>query len=88
MFQLDWDATWLDTWSNIFLSVSVGMVLEEIHIKLVAYMKQIALQNVGGPHLIIGRPEKNRRLTLPPGTKNYWQSSNWGSGSSGFQSSF
>ena len=57
--------------------MSVRVFLDEINIWVSSLSNQMALLNVGGPHAIHWRPEKNKRLRKRGFTLSAWRSSSW-----------
>ena len=60
MLQLDWALGCPDSQLNIFLGMSVRVPLDAINIEI-CRVKQTALPDVSGPHLICWKPERQRK---------------------------
>lgn len=54
-----------DIWSNIILSVSLKVFLDDIKITILRWVKHIALSNVGGSFPVSWKFNRMKRLTLP-----------------------
>ena len=63
--QLDWTTGCPDIWLDVILSILWGYFGIILTYKLVDWVKQIALYNVGGPHPFSWSPEYNKTLTFP-----------------------
>lgn len=63
-YQLDWAMVTRQC-------VSVRVYLDEINIKLVDWIKSIALPNVSGPHPISWRHGQNKKADLPSGKGDF-----------------
>ena len=66
MYQFDWAMGFPDIWSNISLSVSVKVFLDEINIWIYRLSKADCSHQEGGSHSFYESPESNKKSDPPP----------------------
>ena len=70
--QLDRATGCPDIWSNIILGVFLwGSFWMRLTVRLVDWVKQIALPNVGGPHSTSWSPEENKNADPPVSKREF-----------------